>query len=52
MQYFVYFSLSLSLSPAPACISNVKINDGLPFFFGGGGGWMGGAGEEHLGLVI
>ena len=41
MQYFVYFSLSLSLSPAPACISNVKINDGLPFFFvgGGEGGW-------------
>lgn len=52
MQYFVYFSLSLSLSLSPACISNVKINDGLPFFFGGGeGGWEV-RGEEHLGLVI
>ena len=51
MQYFVYFSLSLSLSlsPAPACISDVKIIDGLPLFWGGR---MGGAGEEHLGLVI
>lgn len=52
MQYFVYFSLSLSLSLSPACISNVKINDGLPFFLGGGeGGWEV-RGEEHLGLVI
>ena len=34
--FFLY--LSLSLSPAPACISDVKINDGPPFLFLGGGG--------------